>query len=155
MRIWGHGASFHIITGFLGWVQISLAVILQVQFTFKWHKQGLVTTYAYIFAGCWVAFLGQPRQRLSPPAYWFIRGDLEPPCHMLPQMGTSPQAIQALWQQAWAIMAAREKGEKELRQRPRQCVCTFTYMDYRAMSMCQVICMNLCPHVQSRCIHWY
>lgn len=89
-------------------------------------------------ADCWLAFLGEPCQRLTPPTYWFIRGDLEPPCHMLPQMGTSPQAIQALWQQAWAIMDAKEKGEKELCQRPRRhklCVCTFTSMDYRPMSM--------------------
>lgn len=80
--------------------------------------------------GCRVAFLGRPRQRLSPPTYWFIRGDLEPPCHMLPQMGTSPQAIQAHWQQAWNIMDAKGKREKELCQPPRQhklCVCAFTY----------------------------
>lgn len=67
-----------------------------------------------------VAFLGRPSQRLSLPTYWFIRGDLEPLCHMLPQMGTSPQAIQALWQQAWTIMDAKGKRQKELCQPPRQ-----------------------------------
>lgn len=72
----------------------------------------------FFSSGCTVVFLGRPRQRLSPPTYWFIREDLEPPCHMLPQMGTSPQALQALWQQAWIIIDAKGKTEKELCQPP-------------------------------------
>lgn len=86
--------------------------------------------------GCIVACLGQPRQRLSPPTYWFIRGDLKPPCHMLPQMGTYPQALQALWQQAWIITDAKEKTEKELCQLPDNtnsvCIQTWTYIDFKA-----------------------
>lgn len=89
-----------------------------------------------------VAFLGRPSQRLSLPTYWFIRGDLEPLCHMLPQMGTSPQAIQALWQQAWTIMDAKGKRQKELCQPPRQhkfsvraSICTC--MDYKSFAFAQ------------------
>lgn len=80
----------------------------------------------FFSSGCTVVFLGRPRQRLSPPTYWFIREDLEPPCHMLPQMGTSPQALQALWQQAWIIIDA--KGKRAL-SAPRQheLLSAFTY----------------------------
>lgn len=67
---------------------------------------------------CRITVLGWPHQRLSPPTYWFIRGDLEPRCHMLPQMGNFPQAIQAPWQQAWTIMDAKGEREKELCQPP-------------------------------------
>lgn len=62
---------------------------------------------------CRITVLGWPQQRLSPPTYWFIRGDLEPHCHMLSQMGNFPQAIQAPWQQAWTIMDAKGKRERK------------------------------------------
>lgn len=79
-----------------------------------------------------VAFLGRPSQRLSLPTYWFIRGDLEPLCHMLPQMGTSPQAIQALWQQAWTIMDAKGKRQNRALSAPQtaqiQCACIHMHM---------------------------
>lgn len=109
-------------------------LILQLPFRFKLsadiNKVWWLHMHTFLPV-CKVAFLGQPHQRLSPPTYWFIRGDLEPPCHMLPQMGTSPQAIQALWQQAWTIMDAKEKREKELCQPPRRhrfCVFTYAHM---------------------------
>lgn len=114
--------------------------------------------------GCRVAFLGRPRQRLSPPTYWFIRGDLEPPCHMLPQMGTSPQAIQALWQQAWNIMDAKGKRERALSApQTTQTLCVrihiCTYVDYKAfVCSCVISCdffAFVCPTTyMCRCV-WH
>lgn len=109
--------------------------------------------------GCISGVFGQPCQRLIPPTYWFIRGDLEPPCHMLPQMGTSPQAIQALWQQVWAIMDAKE-NRKRLCQAPRQhklYMCThvddqlFAYAWSRTL---EVGFLHLCVHLVAD-ICWY
>lgn len=62
---------------------------------------------------------------------------------MLPQMGTSPQAIQALWQQAWAIMDAKGKERERALSAPqttrtlRVCVHICTYVGYKA---CAVLC---------------
>lgn len=105
------------------WVHTSSALILQLLFRFK-CQQTLTRSGDYICIHfCLFAesrFLDDPHHRLSPPTYWFIRGDLEPRCHMLPQMGNFPQAIQAPWQQAWATMDAKGKREKELCQAPGQ-----------------------------------
>lgn len=86
---------------------------------------------------CRITVLGWPHQRLSPPTYWFIRGDLEPRCHMLPQMGNFPQAIQAPWQQAWTIMDAKDRERERALSGPRttQAACTFTYVDYRSCAL--------------------
>lgn len=99
-----------------------------------------------------VVFAGRPRQRLSPPTYWFIRGDLEPPCHMLPQMGTSLRQYKLSDSRPGPQWMPKER-EKELCQPPRQhklCACVVTYAHMWIIRLLYVhawSCVILCVHV--------